>query len=76
MLCLTRRFSRLATQKRLNSKEKEKAQDVYTFAAGISFFSIFGVCGFDYRFDWSFVPVVAVVIALIVMLAGYGLFWR
>ena len=61
-------------QKRLNSKEKEREQDVYTYAAGISLFSLFGVSGLDYRFGWSPVPVVAVVIALIIMLAGYGLF--
>ena len=61
-------------QKRLHSKEKEKEQDVYTYAAGISFFSIFSVCGFDFRFSWSHVPFAVVIIALVIMLAGFGLF--
>ncbi len=61
-------------QKRLNSKEKEKEQDVYTFATGLSFLGVFGVGGLDYRFGWSVVPVGAVVTALTVMLAGFGLF--
>ena len=61
-------------QKRLNSNEKEKVQDVYNFATGVSFISIFVICGFDYRFDWSPVPVAVVIIALVIMLVGYGLF--
>jgi len=61
-------------KKRLNSKEKEKEQNVYTYAAGISLLSMYGVCGLDYRFDWSHLPFSAVTIALIIMLAGFGLF--
>ena len=61
-------------QKRLNSKEKEKAHDVYTFAAGLSFLATFGTCGLDYRFGWSHVPLAVVIAALTVMLGGYGLF--
>jgi len=61
-------------QKRLYAKEKEKEQDIYTYAAGISFFSTFGVCGLDYRYDWSQVSLAAVYIALIIMLFGYALF--
>jgi protein-S-isoprenylcysteine O-methyltransferase Ste14 len=61
-------------QKRLNSKEVEKEQDVYTFATGISFLGIFGISGMDYRFGWSFVPLAAVIIALLIMLTGYLLF--
>lgn len=61
-------------QKRLNSKEKESEQKAYTYLASISFLVTFGLCGFDYRFGWSHVPVAAVVIALIVMLGGFGLF--
>lgn len=61
-------------QKRLNSREKEKEQGVYTYVAGISFLLTFGVCGLDYRFGWSHVPLPAVIGALIIMLAGFGLF--
>lgn len=61
-------------QKRLNSKEKEKEQDAYNFAAGLSFLATFGVCGLDYRFGWSHIPLAVVIVALAVMLGGYGLF--
>jgi protein-S-isoprenylcysteine O-methyltransferase Ste14 len=61
-------------QKRLNTKEKEKEQKAYTYIAGISFIATFGVCGLDYRFNWSHVSVVVVIIALFIMLAGFGLF--
>jgi protein-S-isoprenylcysteine O-methyltransferase Ste14 len=61
-------------QKRLDSKEKEKEQSVYTFMASISLFLMFVVCGLDYRFGWSAVPIVAVIIALAIILVGYGLF--
>ena len=61
-------------QKRLNSKETEKEQDVYTFATGLTFWGMFGVSGLDYRFGWSYVPLAVVMIALVIMLAGYGLY--
>ena len=61
-------------QKRLNSKEKEEEQKAYTLAAGRSFLATYGVCGLDYRFGWSRVPLAAVIIALVIMLAGFGLF--
>jgi len=61
-------------RKRMNSKETEKEQDVYTFAAGVTFLGMFGVSGLDYRFGWSSVPSAAVATALAIMLAGYALF--
>jgi len=61
-------------QKRLNTKEKEKEQKAYNYAAGISFLATFGVCGLDHRFSWSYVPVIAAVITLFTMLIGFGLF--
>ena len=61
-------------QKRLNSKEKEEAQKAYNVAASISLVTAFGVSGLDYRFGWSHIPLAGVITALIIMLAGYGLF--
>jgi protein-S-isoprenylcysteine O-methyltransferase Ste14 len=61
-------------QKRLDSKEKEKEQAVYTFTASIALFMMFVVSGLDYRFGWSTVPIVVVIIALSIMLIGFGLF--
>lgn len=61
-------------QKRLNTKEKEEEQKAYVYIAGISFLATFGVCGFDHRFGWSHVPLVVVMIALVTMLLGFGLF--
>ena len=58
-------------EKRLNSKEKEDAQKAYTVSASVSLIATFGVCGLDYRFSWSSIPIAVVIIALVVMLAGY-----
>ena len=61
-------------QKRLNTKEKEAEQRAYAIITSLSFLATFGVCGLDHRVGWSHVPPVAVLLALIVMLGGYGLF--
>lgn len=61
-------------QKRLNADEKEKEQRGYVRLTALSFLGTFGVCGLDYRFGWSRVPLAAVAIALGTMLVGYGLF--
>ena len=61
-------------QKRLDTREKEEEQKAYTFVAALTFLATFGVCGLDYRFGWSRVPLAAVITALVVTLAGFGLF--
>ncbi len=61
-------------RKRLNAKEKEKAQRAYGLFTSVSFLATFAVCGLDYRFGWSRMPLWLVLAALGLMLAGYGLF--
>ena len=61
-------------QKRLNSKEKEESQKANNLAAIISLLATFGGSSLDHRFSWSHIPLAGVIIALIIMLAGYGLF--
>ena len=61
-------------KKRLNSKENEAEQKSYVFITSLSLFATFTVCGLDYRFGWSHVPIAIVFLALFIMLCGYGLF--
>ncbi|MDL2318428.1 isoprenylcysteine carboxylmethyltransferase family protein [Eubacteriales bacterium OttesenSCG-928-A19] len=61
-------------KKRLNTRETEQKQQAYVLMTSLSFLMTFGVCGLDHRFGWSRVPIAVVIIALAVMLAGFGLF--
>lgn len=61
-------------RKRLSAKEKEEEQKAYNVTAGIALLATFSVCGVDHRCGWSHVPPMAVAIAFIAMMAGYGLF--
>ncbi|NLO86525.1 MAG: isoprenylcysteine carboxylmethyltransferase family protein [Clostridiales bacterium] len=61
-------------KKRLHSKEKEKEQGAYVYITSISFLAAFALCGMDYRFGWSHIQPLVVMIALVIMLAGFGLF--
>jgi len=61
-------------QKRLNTKEKEKEQKAYVILSSISFLATFCISGLDYRFGWSDVSLIIVIIALLVFIGGYGLF--
>jgi Putative protein-S-isoprenylcysteine methyltransferase len=68
------RKDKVLLQKRLNSKEKEKAQKAYVLITSVAFLGTFTVCGLDYRFGWSHVPVAVVYAALMIMVGGFGLF--
>ena len=61
-------------EKRLNSKEKETTQKGAVAVAGVLFVIGFVVAGFDYRFNWSFVPDWLVIIASAVLLVSYLLY--
>ncbi len=63
-------------ERRMRAKEKEPRQKVITSLSTPVFLAIFLLPGFDHRYGWSSVPVLVVVAADILALAGYGLFVR
>lgn len=60
--------------KRLNNKEKEQTQKHVVALSGLMFIGGFLLCGFDYRFTWSQVPVWVVATASVFFLIGYILY--
>ena len=60
--------------KRLSAKEKEKSQRGVVALSGLLFVVGFVVAGLDFRFEWSYVPLWAVIIAAVILVASYGLY--
>ena len=60
-------------QKRLMSKEKEKAQGAYNTLSSLGLLGVFVLSGLDYRLEWSKVGWVVVFLALVIVLAGYAI---
>ena len=61
-------------RKRLEMKEREKEQRGVVAISGLLLVSSFIVAGLDYRFSWSHVSIVVVVVASVVLLIGYALY--
>lgn len=61
-------------QKRLNAKETEKTQKGVVALSGILFIGGFIVAGLDFRFDWSAVPLWAVIASSVALLVSYALY--
>ena len=61
-------------ERRLRTGEKDAAQRRITALAGVFLLAVMLISGFDRRFGWSDVPVAAVVVADLLVLAAYGLF--
>ncbi|OGD27864.1 MAG: hypothetical protein A2Y56_05780 [Candidatus Aminicenantes bacterium RBG_13_63_10] len=61
-------------ERRMRAKEKERRQKNIQLIASLIFLGIYLLPGFDRRLGWSSVPVVVVIAADILVLAGYGLF--
>lgn len=61
-------------EKRLNAKEKQKAQKGVSAVSGLVFIAGFVVAGLDFRFGWSSVPLFAEIVASVVLLVSYGLY--
>ena len=60
--------------KRLNDKEEEEDQKKVVGLSAVMFLAGFVLCGLDFRFSWSSVPFAVVIIASLVLLAGYGMY--
>ncbi len=61
-------------EKRLNNKEKEKAQRGVVALSGLMFPAGFIVSALDFRFGWSSVPLWLVTVASVLFLIGYGMY--
>ena len=61
-------------EKRLNHKEKEKAQRGVVALSGLMFPVGFLLSALDFRFGWSCVPVWLVAVAAVLFLLGYAMY--
>jgi protein-S-isoprenylcysteine O-methyltransferase Ste14 len=61
--------------KRLKTREKEKPQKTYIILSIIVLFGTFILPGLDFRFNWSDIPLSVVLIATLVMIGGYLMFF-
>jgi protein-S-isoprenylcysteine O-methyltransferase Ste14 len=61
-------------ERRMKTKEKERVQKKFVLAGIILFAAAILIVGFDRRWNWSFVPLVLVIIADIMVALGYGIF--
>ena len=61
-------------EKRLNGKEKEKAQKGVVALSGLMFPVGFVVSALDFRFGWSSVPLWLVIAASMLFLIGYAMY--
>jgi protein-S-isoprenylcysteine O-methyltransferase Ste14 len=61
--------------RRMRMREKETEQKLITKFSYVYFLLAFLLPGFDKRFEWSNVPVAVVIVADILVLLGYGVFF-
>ena len=61
-------------EKRLNTKEQEKAQMAVVAVSSLLFLAAFVAAGLDFRFGWTHVPIWLVCLAAVLQLAAYGLY--
>lgn len=61
-------------ERRMRAKEKDAAQSKIVAFSAVFFLAALLIPGFDRRFGWSHVPLLAVLAADLFVLAGYGLF--
>jgi len=63
-------------ERRMRAKEKERRQKTIIGLSSLVFIGIYLLPGFDRRYGWSSVPVIVVIAADVIILAGYGFFVR
>ena len=61
--------------KRMNTNEREKTQKKVVLLTSVVFLSAFIIAGFDYRFEWSAVPILLEILSALIVLIGYILFY-
>lgn len=61
-------------EKRLNHKEKERAQQGVIGLSGVMFLAMFILAGLDFRFGWSNVPAWVTIFAAVLQLAAYAMY--
>ena len=61
-------------KKRLNADEKESEQKIVLLVSGLMFLSSFIIAGLNFRFNWSNLPQIIVIISSIVFLLAYSLY--
>jgi protein-S-isoprenylcysteine O-methyltransferase Ste14 len=65
------RFDPKFIERRLRTKEKEKAQKIIQLVFSLLFFAGYVVAGFDKRFGWSDVPLSVVLLSDLLIFLGY-----
>jgi len=63
-------------ERRMRTKEKEPEQKTIIRLSALLFLAIYLLPGFDRRFGWSSVPLIAVIAADLIVLAAYWRFFR
>ena len=62
-------------ERRMRMKEKEKGQNLLVYSANLFFIAGFLLPGFDFRYQWSQIPFYIILVADVIVLAGYLLFF-
>ncbi len=61
-------------KRRLNAKEKEATQKEVILLSGLMFMTGFIIAGFNYRFGWTSLPKIVIIIASIIFVIAYLLY--
>jgi len=62
-------------QKRMKVQEKEKTQKIYVVLSIIVFIITYAIPGLDFKYHWSNVPLWLVMVATVIMIVGYFMFF-